>query len=253
MALMHGLIDVDITVALRRLRAWDPPLSVAAYVVTCVARAAAMHPEVHVYRTWSGRLVLTSDVDVAILVERQTPSGPVPVGHVIRGADARSVEDVSIEIRSVQAAPSRDISDHRFDQLSAITRIPGVASLFFRLARRSVRLHGMSGTVTVSSLGALGGGGGFGIGVPTVLSLNVTVGGMSERPRVVDDEIRRRDVLDLTISVDHNVVDGAPAARFVASLRELMESADLLPESAYETPVGGLSGGDVRAEASSWR
>jgi pyruvate/2-oxoglutarate dehydrogenase complex dihydrolipoamide acyltransferase (E2) component len=229
MALMHGLIDVDVTVAVRRLREWQPPLSVAAYVVACVARAAAMHPEVHGYRNWRGRLVMTPNVDVAILVERQTPGGPVPVGHVIRGAHMRSVEDVSREIRSVQAAPSRDISDHRFDQLSAVARVPGVASMFFRLARRSVRLHGMSGTVAVSSLGALGGGAGFGIGVPTVLSLTVTVGGMSERPRVVDGEIQRRDVLDLTVSVDHNVVDGAPAARFVASLRELMEGADILP------------------------
>jgi pyruvate/2-oxoglutarate dehydrogenase complex dihydrolipoamide acyltransferase (E2) component len=236
MALMHGLIDVDVTAALDRLRAWDPPLSVSAYVVACVVRAAALHPDVHVYRNWRGRLVLTSEVDVAILVERQTLNGPVPVGHVIRGADTRSVEDVSKEIRSVQAEPSRDIGNRRLDQLSAVARVPGMAALFFRLARRSVRLHDISGTVAVSALGALGGGSGHGIGVPTVLSLNVTVGGMSERPRVVDGEIQPRNVLDLTISADHNVVDGAPAARFAASLRELMESAELLPV-AEPTPA----------------
>lgn len=230
MALMHGLIDVDVTVALRRLRAWDPPLSVAAYVVACVARAAAMHPDVHAYRNWRGRLVLTQNVDVAILVERQTPSGAVPVGHVIREAHTRSVEDVSEEIRSVQEEPSLGIGNRRFDQFSTVARVPGAAALFFRLARRSVRMHQMSGTVAVSPLGALGGGNGHGIGVPTVLSLNVTVGGMSERPRVVDGAIRPRDVLDLTISADHNVVDGAPAARFAASLRDLIESAELLPD-----------------------
>ncbi len=235
MALMHGLIDVDITVALRRLRAWDPPLSVAAYVVACVAHAAALHPDVHVYRNWRGRVVLTPNVDVAILVERQTSDGPVPVGHVIRGADTRGVEDVSREIRSVQVEPSRDIGDRRLDQFSAVARVPGMAALFFRLARRSVRMHAISGTVAVSALGALGGGSGHGIGVPTVLSLNVTVGGMSRRPRVVDGDIRPRDVLDLTISADHNVVDGAPAARFAASLRELMESAELLPDAEPAT------------------
>jgi pyruvate/2-oxoglutarate dehydrogenase complex dihydrolipoamide acyltransferase (E2) component len=38
-----------------------------------------------------------------------------------------------------------------------------------------------------------------------------------------------RDVLDLTVSIDHNVVDGAPATRFGADLRRSMEcpSADL--------------------------
>ena len=46
------------------------------------------------------------------------------------------------------------------------------------------------------------------------MSLQVVVGGMSPRPRVVDDgEVEVRDVLDLTVTIDHNVVDGAPAAR----------------------------------------
>jgi len=32
-----------------------------------------------------------------------------------------------------------------------------------------------------------------------------------------------REVLSVTISVDHDIVDGAPAARFVAHFRQLME------------------------------
>lgn len=51
---------------------------------------------------------------------------------------------------------------------------------------------------------------------------------MSPRPRVVNGDIIVRDVLDLTVSIDHNVVDGAPATRFGAALREIMESAPVL-------------------------
>jgi pyruvate/2-oxoglutarate dehydrogenase complex dihydrolipoamide acyltransferase (E2) component len=72
------------------------------------------------------------------------------------------------------------------------------------------------------------GGGGFGIGFPTVLTLGVLVGGMSERPVAKDGRVETRDVLDLTVTVDHNVVDGAPAARFVEDLRLLIESAAAL-------------------------
>ncbi|HVX23138.1 MAG TPA: 2-oxo acid dehydrogenase subunit E2 [Acidimicrobiales bacterium] len=54
------------------------------------------------------------------------------------------------------------------------------------------------------------------------------IGGMSQRPRVVDGRVAVRDVLDLTVSVDHNVVDGAPATRFGAELRALMERAAVL-------------------------
>jgi pyruvate/2-oxoglutarate dehydrogenase complex dihydrolipoamide acyltransferase (E2) component len=69
------------------------------------------------------------------------------------------------------------------------------------------------------------GGAGFAIAPPTLASLVVVVGGLSRRPIAVDDQIVIHDVLDLTITVDHNVVDGAPATRFGAELRRLMESA----------------------------
>ena len=32
-----------------------------------------------------------------------------------------------------------------------------------------------------------------------------------------------RDVLELTVTIDHNIVDDAPAARFGAELRRLIE------------------------------
>lgn len=62
------------------------------------------------------------------------------------------------------------------------------------------------------------------IAPPTLASLFVVVGGLSRRPRVVDDEIVVRDVLNLTVTIDHNVVDGAPATRFGADLRHRMEN-----------------------------
>jgi pyruvate/2-oxoglutarate dehydrogenase complex dihydrolipoamide acyltransferase (E2) component len=41
-----------------------------------------------------------------------------------------------------------------------------------------------------------------------------------------------REFVDLTLSFDHDVVDGAPAARFAARLRELLESASVLDADA---------------------
>jgi pyruvate/2-oxoglutarate dehydrogenase complex dihydrolipoamide acyltransferase (E2) component len=51
---------------------------------------------------------------------------------------------------------------------------------------------------------------------------------MSQRPRVFGGQVAIRDVLDLTVAIDHNVVDGAPAARFAAEFRELLESAAVI-------------------------
>jgi pyruvate/2-oxoglutarate dehydrogenase complex dihydrolipoamide acyltransferase (E2) component len=45
--------------------------------------------------------------------------------------------------------------------------------------------------------------------------------------------VRVRDTVDLTVTIDHDVIDGAPAARFGAELRRLIEQATvLLPGAA---------------------
>ena len=75
-------------------------------------------------------------------------------------------------------------------------------------------------------------GGGFGITPLSLMSLEVIVGGMSQRPRVINGQVTVRDVLDLTVAIDHNVVDGAPAARFAAAFRDLLESAAVLSPSS---------------------
>ncbi len=76
-------------------------------------------------------------------------------------------------------------------------------------------------------------------------SLWVTVGGIGEKPGVVDGQIVMRDSLSLTISFDHDIVDGAPAARFTQRLKELIESGYGLFDSAVE-PEPATAEGAVR-------
>jgi len=49
-------------------------------------------------------------------------------------------------------------------------------------------------------------------------------GGNADKPGVTQGQIQIREVLSLTLTFDHDVVDGAPAARFTSRLKELIES-----------------------------
>ncbi len=80
----------------------------------------------------------------------------------------------------------------------------------------------MAGTVGVTAVGMFGLRGGWGL-VPMVQSLGLIVGGIARKPAVVDDHVEPREMLSLTLAFDHDVVDGAPAARFVKRLVELIE------------------------------
>jgi pyruvate/2-oxoglutarate dehydrogenase complex dihydrolipoamide acyltransferase (E2) component len=107
---------------------------------------------------------------------------------------------------------------------------PGVLRrLFFRVLRRSPGwLKRTAGTTLVTSVGMFGTGRGWAVGIVPLHTLALTVGGITPKPGVVDGRIEPREYLALTASFDHDVVDGAPAARFVARLREVVENAEVL-------------------------
>jgi pyruvate/2-oxoglutarate dehydrogenase complex dihydrolipoamide acyltransferase (E2) component len=236
---MHGLFDVDVTTARRRLGEHEPPLSLTAFVVASIGRAAAAHPRVHAYRDWRGRLVEHRYVDVQTLIEVPTSQGQFGLVHVVRDADIRSVVDISAEMRAVKTDATITRSGRLLNTFGpALGRIPGLYPMMYAGMSRSRRVHLATGTVQVTAVGMFADGGGFAIAPPTLASLVLVVGGVSRRPRAISDRVEVRDVLDLTLTIDHNVVDGAPATRFAADLRQVLHTAAALPDASPSDASG---------------
>src|SRR5436190_23856836 len=72
--LIHGLVEVDVTEARRRLHGYEAVtgvrLSFTAFLIHCVARAVAADRLVHAYRR-GRRLILFDDVDVNTQIEAE--------------------------------------------------------------------------------------------------------------------------------------------------------------------------------------
>ncbi|MEI5585354.1 MULTISPECIES: hypothetical protein [unclassified Agromyces] len=51
-----------------------------------------------------------------------------------------------------------------------------------------------------------------------------------------DGRTRTRDILDPTVSIDHDMVDAAPAARFTTHLRPLIDAGYGLPTNGEAVP-----------------
>ena len=81
--------------------------------------------------------------------------------------------------------------------------------------------------IGVSSLGMFGTGWGIPI---SPMTLMVTVGGITRRPAVERGVLVERELLPLTLSFDHSVIDGAPAARFAATLGAILEGCAVLDD-----------------------
>lgn len=226
---MYGLIEVDLTEPRQLMADAGTDLSLTAYVVASVAQAASTHPNVHAYRDWRGRLITHSHVDVTTMVEVGTSQGKFPLAVVVEDADIRSVATITNQLRNAKAAP-RESGNGRFLTAAAmgLTRIPYLATSLFRFGSHSVRARQRMGTVSVTAIGMFGAGPGYGFGGATVYSLGIVVGGISRQPMVREGTIVEREVLNLTVTVDHNMVDGGPAARFVGDLRQAIESGAAL-------------------------
>jgi pyruvate/2-oxoglutarate dehydrogenase complex dihydrolipoamide acyltransferase (E2) component len=233
--MVHALLSLDVTEARRRLREVEARegvrLSFTAFVVASLARAIDADRRLHAYRDWRGRLVLFEDVDVVTLVEAERDGVAIP--HVIRAANRRTVREIHDELRRVQARPAE--SRQRSGPLARLSRfVPGPARrLFFRLLRRCPgALKRTAGTTLVTSVGMFGMGAGWAIGIVPLHTLALTVGAITEAPGVVGGRVVPREHLAITASVDHDLVDGAPAARFARRLREIVEGAEVLDPAA---------------------
>jgi pyruvate/2-oxoglutarate dehydrogenase complex dihydrolipoamide acyltransferase (E2) component len=233
---MIGLVEMDVTVARGLLQSHCPePLSMTAYLVACLARAVQSNPEVQGYRNWRGQIVTHDFVDVAVLVEVPTEVRPIAFPRVLRSAHSRSVEDLTAELRAAKREPFAGPPGRMLRRWGpVVTAVPGATTLMYAAMSRSARIRQQVGTVAVSSVGMFGGGGGYAISPPTIMSVEMVVGGLSRRPLVVGEGVEVRDTIDLSIAIDHAVVDGAPAARFIAEFRELVESASVLLQDDTE-------------------
>jgi pyruvate/2-oxoglutarate dehydrogenase complex dihydrolipoamide acyltransferase (E2) component len=242
------LLEVEVAPLRRALREYrnrtGKGLSLTAWVVSCVARAAAEHPRVHGARLGARRLVTFEEVDVAVLVERaigeEAEQETLPMPVVVRNAHEKDPWEIHDEIQQARHA---EIASGAATIEG--TASPWVQSLFFRLPRflrdwlfwrwllrNPMRIKKTMGTVVVTSAG-MATPGTLSWGIPSSIHpLAIGVGGIARR----GSGEGKSEVLGLTVVFDHAVTDGAPVGRFIHRFQQLLTQVEGLK---MEKP-GGL-------------
>lgn len=238
---VYALLEVDVTTArqiiVEHKACTGEGLSFTGYLAYCLARAVDEDKSVQAYLKGRKKLVMFDNVDVGLPVEREIGGKRTPIGYVIRGANHKTFMEIHREIRDVQtqtAPPTRGMPP--WLQFGLLLPVP-LCTLFVALLRAAIRHDptitvAQAGTVGVTAVGMFGKGQSSGWGLtPPMHSLFLIVGSITRKPAVVADRIEPREILNLTVGFNHDVVDGAPAARFVRRLVELIESGYGLAES----------------------
>jgi pyruvate dehydrogenase E2 component (dihydrolipoamide acetyltransferase) len=190
-------IEVDMTRLLelreranRHLEKEGVKASINDFIIKALAEALKRHPEVNA--AWSDTVIVRHHrvhVGVAVAVEDglMTP--------VVRDADAKRVREIAVEVKELAA----------------------------RAREKKLKPDEYTGaTFSISNLGM------FGITEFTAIinppeSGIIAVGAVEDKAVVEDGSVVVRPRMRMTMSCDHRVVDGATGARFLQTLRELVE------------------------------
>src|SRR3990172_8282244 len=224
--IVHGLVEFDITQARETIRQHKAQtgeaLSFSAFFLACLGKAIDLDKQMHAYRNLRNQLIIFDEVDVNMLVEVEVDGKKTIRPHILRGVNNKGIREIHEEIRAFQNQ-HKSSQESRF--IEWFVRLPGFVRRLFLwgLFTNPQLIKEYYGTVLVTSIGMFGTGSGWGIPVPNH-SLQLTLGGIGEKPGVGDHRVEVRKYMSVTVSFDHDVIDGAPAARFMQRLKELIES-----------------------------
>jgi 2-oxoisovalerate dehydrogenase E2 component (dihydrolipoyl transacylase) len=169
-----------------------PPLTYLPFLAAALARVLEEFPQCNAHYD-AERNVLIRHHPVHLGVATQTPDGlKVPV---VRHAEARTLWDLSDEIRRVSEAAKGGKASR--EELSG-------------------------STITITSLGRMGGI----VSTPIINAPEMGIIGVNkaiDRPVVLDGAIAIRRIMNLSSSFDHRFVDGYDAAAMILALKDLLE------------------------------
>jgi pyruvate dehydrogenase E2 component (dihydrolipoamide acetyltransferase) len=200
----YEVIDADLEAVLslreklnRLLEPENVRLSISDFVMKALTTSLLRHPALNArFNPEKGEITRYGDVNLGIAVA--IPDGLIV--PVLRGADQMGLRDL------------------RLRSLDLIERAR---------AQRLRREEQTESTFTISSLGSQGIRQFNAIINPPEVGI-LAVGAAQKRPAIYDGQLTARTMLTLALSADHRVVDGAVAADFLATLRDILEEPGMM-------------------------
>lgn len=227
-----GFIEIDVSEAREKIKRYKREtgrISFTAWLVKAISLTIKNHESVAAYLKRNRRIVIFDDVNISIIVEKKINGQRVPVPLVIEKANEKSIESITQQITAAQnqEMTEKDIILHarstRMERL--YYHLPAFARrLAWRyMMKRPPLLFGKMGNVAITSLGMMGSVNGWFI-PKSIHPVCFGIGSIIKKPVVVDNSIAIREMLNMTILIDHDVIDGAPVARFLNDLSNNIKS-----------------------------
>lgn len=235
---MAALVEVDVTEARKRIREeklkGKRQISFTAWFLKSLSGVLEKRKDAHAIRYKKNKLIYFDSVDISMPVEKEVNGKPVPIPLLLRNVSEKSISDLFDEIRNAKNKVISDSSDYVLGNkqsgrmMSLFLAMPQWLRLIVWriLLRNPFLVKEQMGSAIVTSVGSVGRYAGW-ILPKSMHTLAIGLGSIIKKPRVVNDRMEIREILHMTVLLDHDVIDGAPAARFVNELVDVLESGNV--------------------------
>jgi pyruvate/2-oxoglutarate dehydrogenase complex dihydrolipoamide acyltransferase (E2) component len=221
-----AMIEIDVTEGrqkIKKVRNEVNRISFTAWLIHVISLTIKNHELAAGYHNGKRKVLIFKDINVSLAVEKELNGRKVPIPLIVEKANEKSIELIARQIRDAKnkALTDKDIVLHR--RSSQMERfyyvLPGfVRRLFWNYLLKHPRLaHKKMGNVAITSIGMMGNVNGWFIPI-SVHPICFGVSSIVKKPVVIDDTIQIREILNVTILLDHDVIDGLPMARFIDDL-----------------------------------
>ncbi len=187
-------IEMDRAAEMRsHVKELDPDLKISLndIIIKVAAVALMQHPQVNAsFQDKVIRYYQRVDIGVAVAIDDGL------ITPIVRGAEQKSLREIAAEVRDMaERARKRKLKPEEY----------------------------LGATFSISNLGM------FGIDEFTAVinppeGAILAVGAMTPRPVVRDGEITTRQIMRVTLSCDHRVIDGATGAKFLQTFKKMLEN-----------------------------
>jgi len=230
----HTILEIDVTNAKKMInnikKIKGEKVSFTGWIAKCVAQTMSEHKEFNSYRHGKRKVIFFDDVDIEIPVERNDKNEHRPRVYILRKANEKSVKEITAEIRSVQSEKIDESTQLLGKNLTTLEKIVLNSPMFFKkfllwvTRDNAVLKKKYMGTTGVTAIGMKGRFPGWVVPMGGPATTLFVVGGITKKPGVVNDKISIREYLHLTLTTDHDLIDGGPLVRFIERLIDLMEN-----------------------------
>ena len=197
-------------------------ISFTSYIAYCLSKAVNEQKYMHALRK-GRKLVIYDDVDLAVIIKRKVEGASQPVSYILRSTNRKSFKEIQTELLKAKTAPlGENMALNKYEKL--FFKAPKcLRKIFWWITRRNPQIRKkFLGTVGLTSLSMFGSGKIQPFPI-TPMTLTLAVGAVNSEVRMIEGRPESREMLNLTLCADHDIIDGAHMMRFIERLKPLIQ------------------------------